>query len=79
MSEDSRNNVAEPGAAARAAKAPDSVWLDPDGAASRAVVSVATIRREARAGRLVGYRVGGRKCWRFRPSDVDRWLEQTRG
>lgn len=50
------------------------VWLDPRRAADRAGVSVATILRELRAGRLRGYRVGGRKCWRIRPDDVDAWL-----
>ena len=50
------------------------VWLDVRGAAERASVSVATILRELRTGRLRGYRVGGRKCWRLRPNDVDDWL-----
>jgi excisionase family DNA binding protein len=50
------------------------VWLDVRAAAARALVSSATILREARAGRLTAYKVGGRRCWRFRPDDVDRWL-----
>jgi excisionase family DNA binding protein len=49
-------------------------WLDVAGAAARALVSTATIRRELRAGRLRGHRVGGRKCWRLRPEYVDAWL-----
>jgi excisionase family DNA binding protein len=54
------------------------VWLDVAGAADRVLVSPSTIVREARAGRLRGYKVGGRKCWRFRPQDVDAWLTGTR-
>lgn len=49
-------------------------WLDVKAAAARALVSPATVLRELRKGRLVGYRVGGRKCWRLRPADVDAWL-----
>jgi excisionase family DNA binding protein len=52
-------------------------WLDVNGAAARVLVSPATIVREARSGRLVGYKVGGRKCWRFRPEDVDAWLMRS--
>lgn len=32
---------------------------------------------QARRGRLVGYRVGGRRLWRFRSWQVDEWLEGT--
>ena len=35
-----------------------------------------TILREARAGRLRGFKIGGRRCWRFLAEDVDRWLMQ---
>ena len=28
------------------------------------------------AGRLPGYKVGGRRVWRFRVEDVDAWLQQ---
>ena len=49
-------------------------WLDVRGAAARALCSDATILREARAGRLRGYKLGGRRCWRFRAEDVDQWL-----
>jgi len=52
-------------------------WLDVRRAATRALVSPSTILRELRAGRLRGYRVGGRKCWRVRPEDVDAWLMRT--
>ena len=50
------------------------VWLDVRGAAERTGVSDSTVLREARSGRLRGYRVGGRKLWRFRREDVDRWI-----
>ena len=50
-------------------------WLDAVGAAERSLTSLSTILREARAGRLVGYRIGGRRNWRFRSSAVDRWIE----
>ena len=51
-------------------------WLDVRGAAARAICSDGTILREARAGRLCGYKIGGRRCWRFLADDVDRWLMQ---
>ena len=51
-------------------------WLDVQGAAARAVCSYGTILREARAGRLRGFKIGGRRCWRFLADDVDRWLMQ---
>jgi excisionase family DNA binding protein len=50
-------------------------WNTVKGAAAIARVSESTILREARAGRLVGYKVGGRRNWRFRTSAVDAWLE----
>ena len=58
---------------------PDSgtPWLDVRGAAGRVLCSEATVLREAREGRLRGYKIGGRRCWRFRAEDVDRWLMQT--
>jgi excisionase family DNA binding protein len=43
--------------------------------AERAQVSEATVRREAKAGRLKAVRVGGRRSWRLRPQWVDEWLE----
>jgi excisionase family DNA binding protein len=55
-----------------------SVWLDVRGAAARALVSPATILREARARRLAAYKIGaGKKLWRFRPADVDAWVTAT--
>jgi hypothetical protein len=55
----------------------ERTWLDVRGAASRALVSPATILREARVGRLRGYKIGGRKIWRFLPADVDGWVTRT--
>jgi excisionase family DNA binding protein len=55
-----------------------TVWLDVRGAAARALVSPATILREARSRRLAAYKVGaGKKLWRFRPADVDAWVTAT--
>ena len=53
---------------------PYTPWLDVRGAAARAVCSDGTILREARAGRLRGFKIGGRRCWRFLTEDVDKWL-----
>ena len=55
-------------------RGPFTPWLDVRGASARALCSEGTILREARAGRLRGYKIGGRRCWRFRSEDVDRWL-----
>ena len=52
-------------------------WLTVQGAAARALCSEGTILREARAGRLRGFKIGGRRCWRFRQQDVDAWLMQS--
>ena len=38
--------------------------------------SPVTLLREARNGRLQGYKVGGRRAWRFKREDLDAWLEQ---
>src|SRR5207249_230364 len=51
-----------------------SPWLTLEQAAEYAKVSGATLRREAKAKRLRAYKVGGRRCWRFRPEDIDQWL-----
>jgi len=52
----------------------DKPWLRIQEAAERAQVSVATVRREIRAGRLRAVRVGGRLALRFTPGMVDAWL-----
>jgi len=57
--------------------APPSPWLTPAEAAARAQVSVQTLYREARAGRLRVARVGGRRKIRIKPEYVDAWLEAT--
>ncbi len=51
-----------------------SPWLTLEEAARYARVSGATLRREAKAGRLRAYKVGGRRCWRFKAEDLDQWL-----
>jgi len=54
--------------------APDP-WLDVRGAAAKSLTSESTILRAARSGRLVGFKVNGNRCWRFRASAVDAWIE----
>jgi excisionase family DNA binding protein len=49
-------------------------WLRIEQAAERAQVSIATLRREIRAGRLRAVKVGGRKALRLTPAMVDAWL-----
>ena len=49
-------------------------WLDVLGAAERSLTSPSTILRAARSGKLVGFKVNGNRCWRFRSSAVDFWL-----
>ena len=56
-----------------------SPWLSLAQGARYANVSGATLRREARAGRLRGFKVGGRRLWRFRPEHIDAWLEASSG
>ena len=53
----------------------ESRWITLQQAAERAQVSEATIRREAKAGRLRAVRIGGRRSWRLRSLWVDEWLE----
>ena len=49
-------------------------WLTRKEAARHVKVSETTIARETKAGRLKGFRVGGRRSWRFRLQDVEAWL-----
>lgn len=51
------------------------IWLTAKQAASRAQVTVDTIYREVKAGRLRAARIGGRNL-RFRESYIDAWLER---
>lgn len=57
------------------ALARESPWLKLAEAAERAHCGAATIRREARAGRLRAVKVGGRRSLRFRADWVDEWLQ----
>lgn len=50
-------------------------FLDSEQAASLVKVHPKTLQRYARAGRVMGYRLG--KLWRFRASDLDRCLPVT--
>jgi excisionase family DNA binding protein len=50
-------------------------WRTLAEAAEHARSSEATLRREAKRGRLRGYKIGGRRVWRFKAEDVDAWLE----
>ena len=52
-------------------------WLTLAEAAAFAKVCGATLRREAKAGRLRAYKVGGRRCWRFKADDISAWLERS--
>jgi excisionase family DNA binding protein len=49
-------------------------WLTLREAAEYARCSTVTIRREVRAGRLRAFRLAGRRTWRLRATDVDRWI-----
>jgi excisionase family DNA binding protein len=54
-------------------------WLTLKESARYSNASEATLRREAQSGRLRGYKVGGRRVWRFRAEDIDAWFERTNG
>lgn len=56
---------------------PDPAWLTLRDAAQYARVSVPTLRRAIRAGRLRHARVSGNRAVRLRPSWVDDYLEAT--
>lgn len=49
-------------------------WMSLRDAASYASCSVTTISREARAGRLRGYKLARRRSWRFSQADIDFWM-----
>jgi excisionase family DNA binding protein len=53
-----------------------SPWLTLLEAAEYTKVSTATITRARKAGGLRGYRVQGKKLWRFHVADLDRWLQE---
>ncbi len=52
-----------------------SPWLTLDEAAAYTKLSIATITRARKSGGLRGYKVQGKKLWRFHVADLDRWLE----
>ncbi len=52
------------------------VWLTPPEAAQRAKVSSTTLLRAARRGTLRGYKVADGRLWRFKPEDVDAWVQR---
>lgn len=54
-----------------------TTWLTLEQAAAYVQCSSATLRREAKSGRLRGYKVGGRRCWRFKAEDLDAWLQRS--
>jgi excisionase family DNA binding protein len=54
----------------------DELW-DVKQAASHLGLSTRTVYQFARDGRIPGIRIGGR--WRFRRSDLDRWLDSNAG
>lgn len=51
-----------------------TVWMNLEKAAEYVCVSVPTLRREIKAGRLRAFRVGGRKAIRLRQADLDAWM-----
>ena len=56
---------------------PQPVWLTTKEAAARARVTIDTIYKEVKAGRLRSARIGGRRELRFRDSYIDAWLERS--
>jgi len=53
-----------------------SPWLTLDEAAAYTKLSTATITRARKSGNLTGYKVQGKKLWRFNVADLDRWLQK---
>ena len=52
-----------------------SPWLTLIEAAGYTKLSTATITRARKSGALRGYKVQGKKLWRFNVADLDRWLQ----
>ena len=52
-------------------------WITLSEGGAYAHVHPATLRREIKAGRLVAYRIGGRKSIRLKASAIDAWLEAS--
>jgi excisionase family DNA binding protein len=53
-----------------------SPWLTLDEAAVYTRLSIATITRARKSGGLRGYKVQGKKLWRFHVADLDQWLQK---
>jgi excisionase family DNA binding protein len=51
-------------------------WLTLHEAAAYTKLSPATITRARKRGELTGYKVSGRKLWRYHVADLDRWLQK---
>jgi excisionase family DNA binding protein len=49
-------------------------WRTLDEAARYAKVSIATVTRARKSGGLLGYKVQGKKIWRFYVAELDRCL-----
>lgn len=54
----------------------NSPWLTREEAAAYTKLSTATITRARKTGDLRGYKVQGKKLWRFHVSDLDRWMQK---
>ena len=52
-------------------------WITLKQVAERTTMSVATIRRAVRAGRLRVVKVSHGRVWRFRETSVDEWMGLT--
>jgi excisionase family DNA binding protein len=52
-----------------------SPWRTARQTADYVGVSLASVYRHARQGRLRGIKVGGARGWRFRIEEIDRWLQ----
>lgn len=53
----------------------DEKMLTPEQVAEQLQVKVTTVRDYLRRGLLVGYKIGGTKDWRVKPSDLNAFLE----
>lgn len=53
-----------------------SPWLTLEEAAAYTKLSTASITRARKSGNLPGYKVQGKKLWRFHVADLDRWLQK---
>ena len=60
------------------AAADPSTWLNIDEAAAYTRRSRASLARAANSGELSGVRETARGPWSFRPTDLDKWLEDSR-